>query len=233
MRYFFFGLFFITLNVFSQEIKLPAPMIAIDSLYREDQFYCAITYNTLLKTPTGVSQNKFSPGFKIGFLRDFPTNKQRNVAIAPGLGFSYNNYFQNLFITEVNGTPVYSTTVLGANYKKNKFEQLFVDVPIEFRWRTSGPESHKFWRVYSGIQFSYLLYNRSIYIDDLYSVRISNNKDFNKFQVGLYIAAGHNSWNFYSYYGILPIFKSSAKVVDNGESIKFQALHFGLMFYIL
>jgi hypothetical protein len=231
MRYSFIGLFFIAFNVFSQEIKLPSPMIAVDSLYREDQFYFAISYNTLVKTPNGVSQNKFSPGFKIGFLRDFPTNKKRNVAIAPGLGLSYSNYFQNLFITTVDGTPVYSTDVLGANYKKNKFEQLFIDVPIEFRWRTSNAESHKFWRVYSGLQLSYLLYNRSVYIDDLYRIRVSNNKDFNKFQVGVYVAAGYNSWNFYSYYGILPLFKSSAEV--NGEAVKLGALHFGLMFYVL
>jgi hypothetical protein len=232
MRYFFLGLFFITLNVFSQEVKLPAPMIAIDSLYREDQFYFAFTYNTLVNTPNGVSQKKFSSGFKAGFLRDFPTNKQRNKAIAPGIGLSYYKYFQNLFITEVDGLPTYSTTVLGSDYSKNKFEQVFIDVPIEFRWRTSGPESHKFWRVYSGIQFSYLVFNKSVYVDDLYEVRISNNKDFNKFQVGVYIAAGHNSWNLYTYYGLLPIFKSSAKT-DDGDNVKLNALHFGLMYYIL
>lgn len=231
MRYFFIGLFFVSLNVFAQENKLPAPMIAIDSLYREDQFYFTFTYNTLVNTPKGVSQKKFSSGFKVGFLRDFPINRQRNKAIAPGVGLSYSKYFQNLFITETGGEPFYGTTVLGSNYSKNKFEQVFLDFPIEFRWRTSGSESHKFWRIYSGIQFSYLLFNKSVYIDDLYEVRIRNNKDFNKFQLGVYLAAGHNSWNIYTYYGLLPIFKSSAKVGD--EKVELQALHFGLMFYIL
>ena len=231
MRYSLIGLFFFSLTVFAQETTLPAPMIAIDSLYREDQFYFEFSYNTLINTPPGVSQNKFSPGFKIGFLRDFPTNKQRNVAIAPGLGLSYSNYFQNLLITEVNGETAYSTTPITAGYKKNKFEQLFLDVPIEFRWRTSGFESHKFWRVYSGLQLSYLLYSRSFYIDDLYTVRITNSQDFNKFQVGLYLTAGYNSWNFYTYYGILPIFKSSAEV--EGRKVGMHALHFGIMFYIL
>ncbi|WP_298221259.1 porin family protein [Flavobacterium sp.] len=232
MRYFLIGLFLISLHGFSQETKLPAPMIAIDSLYREDQFYFTFTYNTLVNAPTGVSQKKFSSGFKMGFLRDFPINKQRNKAIAPGIGLSYSKYFQNLFITESDGNVVYGTTVLGGSYSKNKFEQVSLDFPIEFRWRTSGPESHKFWRVYTGFQFSYLLFNKSVYIDDLYEVRIKNNKDFNKIQAGVYIAAGHNSWNLYAYYGLIPIFKSSAKV-DNGEKVGLNALHFGLMFYIL
>ena len=125
MRFIIIGfLFFNIAVVFSQETKLPAPMIAVDSLYREDQFYLAITYNTIFKTPKGVSQNKFSTGLKAGFLRDMPINDQRNVAIASGLGLSYTNSFQNLFIYKVNGTPTYSTNTIGSNYKINKFEQV-------------------------------------------------------------------------------------------------------------
>ena len=148
MRFLTFTFLFFNLAVvFSQEAKLPYPMIAIDSLYREDQFYFSFSYNTLLQKPSGVNTNKFSPGFKFGFLRDMPINKRRNKAIAPGLGLSYANYSQNLFIYKEDGLPVYSTKSIDNSYKKNKFEQVFIDVPIEFRWRTSVPESHKFWRI--------------------------------------------------------------------------------------
>lgn len=206
-------------------------MIAVDSLYREDQFYFAFSYNTLLRTPTGINTNKFSAGFQAGFLRDLPINKKRNVSIAPGLGLSYANYFQNLFVFTENGSAVYSTNPIGSNYKKNKFEQVFIDVPIEFRWRTSTPESHKFWRIYTGLKFKYLAYSKSIYTDEISSIAVSNNKDFNKFQMGIYLVAGYNTWNFYSYYGLTPIFSSSAEV--NNERISMNALHFGMMFYIL
>ncbi|MDZ4331309.1 MAG: PorT family protein, partial [Flavobacterium sp.] len=48
------------LNVFSQENATTenAPEIKVDSLYREDQFYFAITYNTLMNKPSGVTQSK-------------------------------------------------------------------------------------------------------------------------------------------------------------------------------
>lgn len=232
MRFIKFGLLLFSINfVFSQETKVPYPMIEVDSLYREDQFYFAFSYNTLLKTPAGINTNKFSAGFNVGFLRDLPVNKKRNVSIAPGLGLSYSNYFQNLFIFKENGSAFYSTNSIGSNYKKNKFEQVFVDIPIEFRWRTSKPESHKFWRIYSGLKFSYLAYSKSIYTDDISSITVSNNKDFNKFQMGVYLVAGYNTWNFYSYYGLTPIFSSSAEV--NNERVSMNALHFGMMFYIL
>lgn len=232
MRKAFLGfLVLYSLQIFSQETKLPYPMIEVDSLYREDQFYFTFTHSMLLQTPSGVSTNKFSPGFKLGFLRDFPLNKRRNKAIAPGIGLSYTKYFQNLFVLESNGQINYSTNSIANSYDRNKLDQVYVDFPIEFRWRTSVANSHKFWRVYSGLQFSYLVYSRSLYEDQVNRISVSNNKDLNKIQAGLYLVAGNNTWNFYVFYGLLPLFDSDARV--NGERIGMHAFHFGMMFYIL
>jgi hypothetical protein len=43
---------------------------------------------------------------------------------------------------------------------KNKFT--VIRVPLEFRWRSSTFESYKFWRIYGGVKFSYLLYDKSV-----------------------------------------------------------------------
>lgn len=230
-------LFLFTVNVFAQDIKekekekLPYPMIEVDSLYREDQFYLAFTYNILLNRPTGISQNKFSSGFTGGFLRDMPINKSRTRAIAVGIGASYNKYFENLVISKVDGVPVYNQIAPGTNYDKNKIDQVFVDVPIEFRWRTSTPQSHKFWRIYSGIKLSYLVTSKSRYVDSQYNIKVTQNPDFNEFQAGAYLAWGYNTWNFYGYYGLTPLFSSAAKL--NDQAVQFNTLNFGLMFYIL
>lgn len=224
-------LFFVVFNVFSQEQKLVSPIIAVDSLYREDQFYMTFTYNSLFNRPVGISQNKFSSGFAAGFLRDMPINKNRTIAIASGLGLSYNKCFQNLYIKETNQEITYSGIPSGMDYSKNKLDQFYVDVPLEFRWRTSTPESHKFWRVYSGFKFSYLIFDKYTHIDSESNFRITRNDDLNKFQVGTYLAFGYNTWNFYGYYGLTPFFKSSAKI--NNEAVGLNTLNLGLMFYIL
>jgi hypothetical protein len=232
MKLFFNWIIFFSLfNVFSQEAKYPPPMIAIDSLYREDQFYIGVTYNSLFNTPSGVSQNKFSVGFTGGFLRDFPITQKRTMAIAPGIGLSYNKTFQNLYISESYQTNIYSVIPEGVNYEKNKIEELFVDIPVEFRWRTSTPESHKFWRIYTGLKLSYLVYSK--YVNITYDVKnvINNNKDLNDIQFGPYVSFGYNTWNFYAYYGIIPMFKDSAQI--NDEEVGFNILNLGLMFYIL
>ena len=218
-------------TVFSQDIDVEnKTVIKVDSLYREDQFYFSFTLNTLQSKPEGMSQDKFSSGFSIGFLRDFPVNKKRTVAIAPGFGLSFNNYNQNLKITELNQVPVYSIIESNVTYDKNRFSHLLLEVPIEFRWRSSTFDSHKFWRIYGGFKMGYLLYDKSIYEDSNSKIAVRNNKDFNKFQYGTYISAGYNSINVFAYYGLNSLFQSAKTVT---ETINMNTFNVGIMFYIL
>ena len=218
-------------TVFSQDIDVEnKTVIKVDSLYREDQFYFSFTLNTLQSKPEGMSQDKFSSGFSIGFLRDFPVNKKRTVAIAPGFGLSFNNYNQNLKITELNQVPVYSIIESNVTYDKNRFSHLLLEVPIEFRWRSSTFDSHKFWRIYGGFKMGYLLYDKSIYEDSNGKIAVKNNKDFNKFQYGTYISAGYNSINVFAYYGLNSLFQSAKTVT---ETINMNTFNVGIMFYIL
>ena len=219
-------------NVFSQEkIALAdSSKVKIDSLYREDQFYFGFTYNTLTNKPADLSQRKLSTGFSGGFLRDMPINKNRTVAIASGIGFAYNNYNQNLAIYKSDQAPTYSIIDPETSYNKNKFSQILVEVPLEFRWRTSTYESHKFWRIYGGFKFSYVIHDRSIFQDAQGKIIVTSNKDFNKLLYGAYIATGYNTINVYAYYGLNSLFKS-AKI--DGETIVMKSLNIGLIFYIL
>ncbi|WP_296687211.1 porin family protein [Flavobacterium sp.] len=202
----------------------------IDSLYREDQFYIGVTYNVLKNAPTGFSNDKFSTGFSAGFLRDMPINKNRNLAIAPGIGLTFNNYSQNIGITTTNGTPVYTVLTDATAYSNNKFSQLFVDVPLEFRWRGSTFENHNFFRIHAGVKLSYLLYDRSVLRSGLGDSIISSNPDFNKLLFGLSAAAGYGGANLYIYYGLNPIFKT-AQIA--GTKVDAKSLNIGLIFYIL
>jgi hypothetical protein len=217
---------------FSQEkeFSIDTLHVKIDSLYREDQFYTGLIYNSLLNKPSNFSQQRVSFGFSAGFLRDMPVNKSRTVAVATGIGLAYNNYIQNLAITGTSQSPIYNIIPSKENYNRNKFEQFLVEIPIEFRWRTSTPEVYKFWRIYGGFKLSYLLLDRSVY-DSQTKVVIKNNKDFNDLLYGAYISTGYNTINLYAYYGLNSLFKSTAKV--NNETIKVNALSIGIMFYIL
>lgn len=201
----------------------------IDSLYREDQFYFGLTYNQLLNSPKGFSQDGISTGINLGFLRDMPINKKRTVAVAIGLGLSYNKYHTDLKVSELEGARKYAI-VDKNSFARNKMEQVFVDVPLEFRWRNSTPESHKFWRVYAGFKVRYLAFSKIKYVASEETIMILNNKDFNKIQYGPYISFGYNTWNFHAYYGMNSLYKSASTTEG---PIEFRTLNIGLIFYIL
>ena len=200
-----------------------------DSLYREDQFYVSITYNALIDLPNNVSQNSFSTGVHLGVIRDFPLNKRRNIALALGLGYSFNSFNQNI---RISGYNPYNYTILESyNYSKNNFTQHFIEVPFEFRWRTSNAQSYKFWRVYTGLKLGYLIASKSVFNDRSGSENQKNLTDLNKLQYGLTMGIGYNTWNGYIYYGLNPVFNDVSTI--DLQSIDMSALKIGLIFYLL
>lgn len=196
----------------------------VDLKYREDQFYFGITHTLMQDKPGGFSPNSVSLGVNGGFLRDFPVNSKRTMAIAPGLGYSYINLRGNIGLT-----PEHEHIILDS-YKKSSVSLHAVDFPLELRWRTSTPYSHKFWRVHLGFKASYVFSNRSKTNTGDYSVTMRGDEDINKWLYGLYMSAGFNTWNFYMYYGLNNVYK---KDVIEGDTNKFRLLNVGVMFYIL
>lgn len=226
--------------VFAQEDKSPLDetkkndsITVIDTNYKEDQFYISVTYNLLGKKPDGVSQSGFSSGFHFGFIKDMPINKKRNKAIGIGLGLSANSYNQTLLIVEDNGTYNYSNLDDDVSFSKNKFTTYIVEIPIEYRWRTSTAEDYDFWRIYTGFKIGYVLHNSSKFSGSPNDIKLSNIKDFNAFQYGLTLSAGYSNVNFHFYYALNSIFDSNAKVNSTGEAVEMNAIKIGLMFYIL
>lgn len=202
-----------------------------DNNYREDQFYIGLTYNILQNRPSGISQNNLSNGLHLGVIRDFPINKKRNKAIGIGLGYSYNSYFHNLKATQTDNGIAYEAIESSEGYKRNKYRTHMVELPIEFRWRTSTATSYQFWRIYGGFKVSYVLSAISKFVGDNEKLKFKND-DFNKLQYGLTLSAGYNTWNFHVYYGLNKLFKDGTKTVG-GESFNMNAIKVGLMFYIL
>lgn len=206
----------------------------VDSLYREDQFYLGFTYNILTGLPEKVAQSGFAGGVHLGFIRDFPINKERNIAIGAGLGWSFNTYGQNLLIAEVSTAEETIFRVLDNDvsaYKSNRFSTQSIDVPLQFRWRSSTASTYKFWRIYTGLKLGYAYYFRSTLVRDGNKFRQTDIPEFNPFRLGATFTFGYNTFNFHFYYSLLPFFNEEAQL--NGQHIEMSTFQIGLMFYIL
>ena len=106
-----------------------------------------------------------------------------------------------------------------------------MEFPLEFRWRTSTATKYNFWRVYTGVKFSYNLANKFQFDDATNTTfKYANITNYNKLQYGLTLSAGYDEFNVHIFYGLTPVFKNSN---FNGEEVNSKILKFGLIFYLL
>ena len=233
MKHHYYLIFFLFTCYFMPGQNSSIDSTFVDYEYREDQFYISVTYNLLDNKPANISQNGFSSGIHFGFIRDMPINEKRNIAIGLGFGFSTNSYNQNMLISKRNDQS-FEYSVLDKNetpFRKNKFSTYLLDVPFEFRWRTSTPTEYNFLRIYPGFKFSYLIYNTSKFKSNDGDILLTNIEDFNKLQYGLTLSAGYSNINVHFYYALNDIFKEQAKI--DGEHITMSSIKIGLIYYVL
>jgi hypothetical protein len=199
--------------------------------YREDQFYLGINFNLLLNFPEGVSQNGLSYGLQGGFIRDFPLNADCTFALGVGIGYGFNSYYSNLRALESGDNIEYVILTGADSYRRNKLETHVIEVPLEFRWRNSTRETFKFWRIYGGAKFGYIVGSRSKYVTNEF-VDSFNNPDTANFTYGLTLNVGYNTFNLHFYYGLNSLFDDGVNGPE-GQQLEMSVLRLGLIFYIL
>ena len=203
-----------------------------DTRYFEDQFYVGMYYNALSQQPGETGQSKLSYGVMGGFIKDLPVNSQRSLALGIGVGMAYQSINSDLRARELStGRIVYNQVAPDVAYRRNTLSFPSVEFPLEFRWRGSTPVKYRFWRVYAGMKFNYNLGAKSSFITPEFK-EVFSNGDVNDWIYGTYLTFGYNTWNFYFYYQLNPIFKDGT-YTGAGESIKSRSLQLGLIFYIL
>ena len=241
-KIFAFLFLLLTINAFAQEdsddgmIETGGNTISgttIDMRYLEDQFYVGMTYDYLAGKASNVVQHNLSHGIHIGFVRDVPMNQKRNVGLGIGLGYAYDVVYNNMVANRSGDVVSYEIVehFRDLNISRNYFKTHAIEMPVEFRFRTSTPESHKFWRVYTGVRLAYLFSGRSLYTAGEVDTSFQNDDITKTFQLKSFIAFGYNALNFFVQYNLSPFLKD-AKTAD-GTSLKSNVLQIGLLFYIL
>lgn len=208
------------------------PKAEVDSLYREDQFYIGVSYNIPIDLPPGASTRGLTGGVQFGFVRDMPINKRRNIAIALGAGLAFDQLGQNLFIGETaNEETIFQVLDKQVDYDRNRFNLATIEIPLEFRWRTSTPSEYKFWRIYAGFRVGYAYWYKATFKQPGNNVSQTKIPEFDPLRLSAMFSFGYGTFNFFASYGINPFFKEAYTV--DGDAVGFNALKVGLMFYIL
>ena len=227
---FLLGLLFVCL-VYNLKAQEDINLVSPDEKYLEDQFYLGATFNILFEEPQGVTQRNLSYGLMGGFIKDIPVNARRNIGFGIGLGYAINSYYTNLRATETANGIEYSIIDGQVDFKRNKIETNAIEIPIEFRWRTSDPVSYRFWRIYGGVKLGYVFSGRSKFVSDNEKIAFSNG-DVREFQYGLILNIGYSTFNIHAYYSLHDLMNAGVTTVD-GDRLGFVPFNIGLIFYIL
>jgi hypothetical protein len=194
----------------------------VDERYLEDQFYFNLTYISLLNTPPPISQSGFSFGLGGGFIKDFPLNARRNVALGAGLGYGFNNYYFNVRFNKETEEGE-ETVVLNS-----KFMLHMLELPIELRFRTSTPTRYRFWRFYPGLKISYVFYE-NLSQDRDPDFDVGETVQPNELLYGLTFSGGFNKWNVHVYYGLNDLLTNTR---ENDYDFNITDFRIGLVFYV-
>jgi len=202
-------------------VKAQSDSTFVDDKYFEDQIYLNLTYISLLNTPPPISQSGFSFGLGGGFIKDLPVNSRRNVAFGVGLGYGFNNYYFNVRFE--NEDPNEDRTTLNS-----KIMLHVVELPLEFRFRTSTATRYKFWRFYPGFKMSYV-FAENLTLGKDADFEVEGVAQYNDFLYGLTFSAGYNKWNIHLYYGLNDLITNA-----EGNDYEFAITDFriGLVFYV-
>ena len=195
-----------------------------DQFYREDQIYFSVGYPLLIDVPEAIAQNKLSHTFSLGFVRDMPINEARNLAFGLGLGLNYNVVYTNLQFTDHMEAYTFVSSDM-----TNQWNYMEVEIPFEFRWRSSAPSNYQFWRVYGGLVGYYNLFakqrTRTALIDSIASLSVQ------KFRLALRLNIGNNTWNL-TYTHPIDSFFDYNKSPHNKSISQLKTAKLGLIFYI-
>ena len=201
-----------------------------ESKYFEDQFYIGVQFVGSTNRDSSIENQSLPYSLNAGFIKDLPLNPERNMGLGLGLGYNLDILHPNIAIS----SPVSGKRVAVENtISQTDIITHSIEVPLEFRWRTSTAEIYTFWRIYSGVSYLYNFSNKTSFTDlQGFPTDDTLPDSYNKQNFTVYTSIGYGTWNFHVKYYLQPFFKKGT-IGANGTPLDYNHIKFGLMFYIL
>lgn len=177
-----------------------------------DWFSYDISTLLLESTPEGYEQEGWSNGHTLSFMKDILLGKSR-FSIGVGLAYTSHNFKSNTRLSIDENTGEASFSLLNSDsvsYQRNKLNAKYVEIPVEFRFRTKPNDNGRFLRVYLGFRGGVRFSSYSLFENDDTQVRYYHPDELNRWSAGTYLKLGHGAISLYGYYSLMPLFDYEA-----------------------
>ncbi len=209
-------------NILAQSIlDYLSPAGAIEGPEKFDRIAIDINWTSWIQETKSVSNPN---GYELNFqlFKDIPLHDKSNFAIAIGLGIRTNHvYHDGQFTKTILTTDNSEFTVLNRlppnyDYSTNKLVCNFIDLPIEFRFRTitktDGSESKYKFRLYPGFRIGYCYSNYTKRKDQSVKYKLYNIPNLQRIQYGTTVRVAFEKIAFNAYYNLSGLLKRNKGV---------------------
>lgn len=180
--------------------------------FSDDQIVLDLNYDYWLNIPKGIKTSIFTLSSNIHVI--FPiVGKHSNLCFAAGIGLGTYNIKSNAQLLDTNDVTFYSIIPDTVEFKRNKLALSYVDVPLEFRFRTNPNSKGRSFKIYLGVKAGILLSSHTKYkgddfrdTDDYVKYKYFNVKNLTPFRYGVTAKVGYGKFMincFYSLSGLL------------------------------
>lgn len=181
----------------------------------KDRFISEIHWNYWLNSANDIQPEWYSRGANFSIMYDLELGESP-FSIAPGIGFGFDNVYHNGYFAEDSaGTTQlrpYDDTI---DYKRNKLSTVYLDVPLELRFRTKPNDKGNSFKIALGAKGGFLIANYTKYIgegeafgapaDDA-KYKEYNVPNISTFRYGLTARIGYGPVNLSAFYSLSPLF---------------------------
>ena len=213
-----FTILLTALSIFSQTTDtMPVPEATIENAEdpSRDRIIMNVHWDGWLGAPDSFKVKGLSSGVGLHIFYDIPLGTPL-ASFAIGAGISWSNYYNNsyfIYDTAQNTIPVrFDTDTI--QYTRNKLVINYVEVPIEFRFRTKKNGSGNRFKAAIGFKAGYVLTNHTKFVGDDWKYGSNDEIKYKEYRVknltglqyGPTLRLGYSKVNLEAYYGLAPIF---------------------------
>lgn len=195
-----FLLAFAALQSFSQPIS--------EETKRKFQFGTDVFIDSWQNVPHELELKSVNPGVNIAGSYNYIFGKS-NVSFSPGLGLGIHNFYSSSLTHTENDSTYFQKIPDGISYKKAKFTATYLDIPLEFRFKSKAE-----FRFAVGFKFGFLIKAQTKYKGDDYVIGNTDLVIYKKGRIphventryGFTAKIGYKWLNLFGYYQLSSLF---------------------------
>lgn len=166
-----------------------------------------IINDIVMDSPDGIDFRTINPGLNIYGMYNYPIPNS-NVSLAIGLGLGMHNLHSNGILTDSAGVSSLVPFPSALDYKINKLQLTYLDVPAEIRFKSTGG-----FRIAVGIKAGYLISAHTKFkgdnIEGGREIKIKEGKlpNLEKWRFGPTFQIGYKWVNLTGFYSLSTVFE--------------------------